>query len=103
MTPGEGRAGPFLKVVNGRVKAFGLEEKLLVLSYRNPANRQSEELTLKVDRQTGFNEVLHLKDFRVNDPVSVDYEEIPGGIPRAVRISRVPLRGVPKEISHALA
>lgn len=87
-----------LKVANGRMKEISVEKKEFVLSYQNPVNRQDEKLRIKIDDQTGFSEEVRWEDFRINDPVSVDYEEIPGGILRAVQVKRVAVRGVPKEI-----
>lgn len=93
-------AGPSLKVVNGRVKEVQITDHKLVLFYRHPVSRRDEELILKIDERTGFGKRLHLEDLHGNDPVSVDYEENPGEIPRAIQVKRVDLNGVPEEIRH---
>ena len=98
-----------LTVINGRVKEVRLGSRELVLSYRNPVSGKLEELALQVDEHTGFGQDVgsrhgtspRLEDLKTNDPVSVDYQEEGGThLRRAVRISRVPLRGVPEEISR---
>ena len=93
-----GRAESVVKIVNGRVKEVRLSEHQLVLFFKRPATGQMEELVLKVDEGTGFKKGFRLEDFRPNEPVSVEYEEIPGQGPRATQVRKVPLRGVPNEI-----
>lgn len=61
---------------------------------------REEKLGLQVDTGTSFNQGLHLGDLKAGDPVSVDYEEDPDGILRAVRINRVDVSGVPEEIAQ---
>ena len=96
--PFSGHADPVVKIVNGRVKEVQLREQRLVLSFRRPATGLVEDLVLQIDGQTGFKKGVRLQDFRPDEPVSVDYEEASGSIPRAVQVREVPLRGVPDEI-----
>ena len=92
-------AEPVVKVVNGRVKEVRLTEQRLVVRLRHPATGIMEDLVLQIDERTGFRRGIRLKDLRPEDPVSVDYEEIPGKIPpHAVQVKRVALRGVPNEV-----
>ena len=96
--PFSAHAEPAVKIVNGREKEVRLSEHQLVLFFKRPATGQMEELVLKVDEGTGFKKGFRLEDFRPNEPVSVEYEEIPGQGPRATQVRKVPLRGVPNEI-----
>lgn len=89
-----------LKVVNGRIKEVVREKQGLVLSYQNPVTEEWEELTLQVDERSGFQEGIQLEDLREGEPVTVDYEDRQDGIGRIVLVKRVPLRGVPEEISR---
>ena len=92
-------AEPVIKVVNGRVKEVRLTEQRLVVRLRHPATGLMEDLVLQIDERTGFKRGLRLQDLHPEEPVSVDYEEIPGKIPpHAVQVKRVALRGVPDEI-----
>ena len=85
-----------LKVIDGRVDEVSLEESKLTLSYRHPVNLEEEKLILEVDEGTGFSEGVRFEDLKKGEPVSVDYEEASGSIPRAVQVREVPLRGVPE-------
>ena len=88
-----------VKVVNGRVKEVRLAEQKLVVRLRHPATGIMEDLVLQIDERTGFKRGTRLQDLHPQEPVSVDYEEMPGKIPpHAVQVKRVPLRGVPDEI-----
>ena len=100
VVPQEGGAELILKIINGRVKEISFAHEELVLSYRHPVTGREEELGLKVDTNTSFNQGLHLNDFKKGDPVSVDYEEESSGILRAKRINRVDVSGVPEEIAQ---
>lgn len=82
------------------MKEASLAKEELVLSYRHPVSGREEELVFRVDRETGFNRGLHFEDFKEGDPVSVDYEENPSGIPRARQVKRVAVSGVPDEIAQ---
>lgn len=93
-------AEPIVKVINGRVKEVSFTTQELVLSYRHPVSGEEEDLTLKVDHGTGFNEGVHLEDFKEGDPISADYEENPSGSFRAVQVKRVMVKGVPDEIAQ---
>ena len=93
-------AEPTVKVINGRVKEVSFTTQELVLSYHHPVSGEEEDLTLKVDRGTGFNEGVHLEDFKEGDPISVDYEENPSGSFRALQVKRVQVEGVPDEIAQ---
>ena len=93
-------AEPIVKVVNGRVKEVSFTKQELILSYHHPVSGEEKDLTLKVDHATGFNEGVHLEDFKEGEPVSVDYEENPGGSFRAVQVKRVAVKGVPDEIAQ---
>lgn len=77
------------------MKETSIEKHELVLSYRHPVSGQMEEQVFKVDAGTGFPEGVRFEDLRANQPVSVDYREDSDGHTRAVRIRRVPLRGIP--------
>ena len=85
-----------LKVANGRVKEIRLEKSEIVLSYFHPVSRREEELVFEVDGRTGFTRETRLEELKKGMPVTVDYEEV-GGKNRAVRVSVVPMRGVPFE------
>lgn len=88
-----------LKVANGRIKEVGLERNEVVLSYLHPVNGETEELSFKIDPQTGFSGGFRLEELKRNEPVSIDYEENSEGLKRALLIKRVPLRGVPVDHS----
>lgn len=88
-------AAEMTKVANGRIKTVQPEKQELVLSIQNPATGREEELRLKADNHTGFSEGIRLVDFKTGDPVSVDYAESAGALPRAIQIKQVPLTGVP--------
>ena len=92
---GQVSAGETLRVIDGRIKEISLAKHELVLSYRHPVTGRFEELKLLIDDQTSANEGIRLEDLRGDDPVSVTYEEIPGGLFHARDVRRVPLRGVP--------
>ena len=77
------------------MKEVELSRNELVLSYRHPVTGRIEELVLHVDSQTGFSEGTRLENLHVNDPVSVDYVDGVGKTARAIRVGRVPLKGVP--------
>lgn len=77
------------------VKEIGVERNEIVVSYSHPATGTREELSFKVDTQTGFSGGFRLEDLQPQEPVSVDYEEDSEGSRRAVLIKRVPLTGVP--------
>ncbi len=81
------------------MKEVSPRKQELVLSYRHPVSGEVEELVLKVDEGTGLNKGTRLEDFKEGDPVSVDYEENPSQIPRAVQVKRVATSGVPDEIA----
>jgi hypothetical protein len=72
------------------VKEVGTERAEFVLSYKHPATGRVEELVLKVDSGTGFSKGIRLEDLDRNDPISVDYQENPEGVRRAVFVERVP-------------
>ncbi|MBI4115254.1 MAG: hypothetical protein HY447_01625 [Candidatus Omnitrophica bacterium] len=92
-------AGETLRMIDGKIKEISLEKHELVLSYKHPVTSRSEELKLIIDDKTSADEGVRLEDLRGDDPVSVTYEEIPGGLFYARDVRRVPLRGVPiKEI-----
>lgn len=67
------------------------------MTYWHPVNQSNEELTLKVDSGTGFEEGVHFEDLKQNELISVDYEETTEGILRAVQVKRVPLNETPEK------
>lgn len=89
-----------LKVVDGRVDEVSLEENRLTLIYRHPVSLEEEKLVFEVDKETGFSEAVRLEDLKKGEPLSVDYEEESDAKARAVLIKRVPIRGIPKDISR---
>ena len=86
-----------LKVVNGRVKEIRAGEGVIVLYFLHPVSREEEELPIHVDGGTGYDEGRGLKDLKKGMPLTVDYREDQEGNAQAVRVSEVPLSGVPVE------
>lgn len=84
-------------MVNGRVKEVRVGKGEIVLSFRHPVSREEEEFRIRVDGGTGFDEGLGLEGLKEGMPLTVDYREDREGNAQAVRVSEVPLSGVPVE------
>ena len=89
-----------VKVIDGRVDKVNLKENKLTLAYRHPVSREEEKLVLELNKETGFSEGARLENLKKGDLLTVDYKKGSETKAQAILIKRVPIRGIPKDLSR---
>ena len=84
-----------LKTLSGRVESVDTAKEILMVEFTHPATGIIEMLPFHVTRETGLNGFRTLPDMKTEDIVTVDYEEQPDGISKALYVAKFRISGPP--------
>ena len=84
-----------LKTLSGRVESVDAAKEILTVEFTHPSTGVVQRLPFHVTRETGLNGFRTLPDMQAQDIVTVDYEEQPDGIAKALYVAKFRISGPP--------
>lgn len=89
-----------LKTLSGRVNHTDPSKKLLVVDFTHPATGAVQAMVFRVTHETGLNGFRALPEMRTKDIVTIDYEEQPDGISKAIYVAKFRVSGPPTGLEN---
>lgn len=87
--------GAALKTLSGRVNHTDPAKEILFVDFTHPATGAVQAVAFRVTRETGLNGFRSLPEMKAEDIVTVDYEEQPDGISKALYVAKFRVSGPP--------
>lgn len=84
-----------LKTLSGRVNRTDSTKEILIIDFTHPATGAVQAMVFRVTRETGLNGFRTLPEMQAQDIVTVDYEEQPDGISKALYVAKFRVSGPP--------
>ncbi|MBP9865301.1 MAG: hypothetical protein KBC91_02735 [Candidatus Omnitrophica bacterium] len=84
-----------LKTLSGRVNRTDPAKEILIVDFTHPATGAVQAMAFRVTRETGLNGFHTLPEMKAKDIVTVDYEEQPDGISKALYVAKFRVSGPP--------
>ena len=84
-----------LKTLSGRVNRTDSAKEILIVDFTHPATGAVQAMAFRVTRETGLNGFRALPEMKAKDIVTVDYEDQPDGIAKALYVAKFRVSGPP--------